>query len=131
MSALRDNPEELCSRRVLFGSCLHKYCDQYIRLGADAAFKGSKAFVDRNQFNNSRPRIHKVLARRSNLGKRIENNIIWRAADLLGVSSPQRVGLRQLVLADNAALARVGVGRPCKAPSAFVEEAASPIDSAI
>jgi uncharacterized tellurite resistance protein B-like protein len=41
-----------------------------------------------------------------------EVNIIWRAADLLGVSSRQRVALRQLVLADNAALARVGVGRP-------------------
>ena len=41
-----------------------------------------------------------------------EANIIWRAADLLGVSSRQRVALRQLVLADNAALARVGVGRP-------------------
>jgi uncharacterized tellurite resistance protein B-like protein len=31
-----------------------------------------------------------------------EANIIWRAADLLGVSSRQRVVLRQLVLADNA-----------------------------
>jgi uncharacterized tellurite resistance protein B-like protein len=39
-----------------------------------------------------------------------EANIIWRAADLLGVSSRQRVALRQLVLADNAAMARVGVG---------------------
>jgi uncharacterized tellurite resistance protein B-like protein len=36
-----------------------------------------------------------------------EANIIWRAADLLGVSSRQRVALRQLVLADNATLARV------------------------
>ena len=34
-----------------------------------------------------------------------EANIIWRAADLLGVSSRQRVGLRQLVLAGKAALA--------------------------
>jgi uncharacterized tellurite resistance protein B-like protein len=39
-----------------------------------------------------------------------EANIIWRAADLLGVSSRQRVALRQLVVAD--ALARVGVNRP-------------------
>ena len=31
-----------------------------------------------------------------------EANIIWRAADLLGVSSRQRVSLRQLVSADNA-----------------------------
>ena len=36
-----------------------------------------------------------------------EANIIWRAADLLGVSSRQRVALRQLVLADNATVARV------------------------
>jgi uncharacterized tellurite resistance protein B-like protein len=35
-----------------------------------------------------------------------EANIIWRAADLLGVSSRQRVALRQLVLADNATVAR-------------------------
>jgi Flp pilus assembly CpaF family ATPase len=41
-----------------------------------------------------------------------EANIIWRAADLLGASSRQRVALRQLVLADNATLARVRVGRP-------------------
>jgi uncharacterized tellurite resistance protein B-like protein len=34
-----------------------------------------------------------------------EANTIWRAADLLGVSSRQRVALRQLVLADKAALA--------------------------
>jgi uncharacterized tellurite resistance protein B-like protein len=32
-----------------------------------------------------------------------EANIIWRAADLLAVSSRQRVTLRQLVLANNAA----------------------------
>jgi uncharacterized tellurite resistance protein B-like protein len=36
----------------------------------------------------------------------LENNIIWRAADLLGVSSRQRVELRQRVLADRAVLAR-------------------------
>jgi len=35
----------------------------------------------------------------------LEANIIWRAADLLGVSSRQRVALRQLVLADNASVA--------------------------
>ena len=38
-----------------------------------------------------------------------EANIIWRAADLLGVSSRQRVALRQLVLADNASFG-TGVG---------------------
>ena len=36
-----------------------------------------------------------------------EANIIWRAADLLGVSSRQRVALRQLVLDGNAAMAPV------------------------
>jgi uncharacterized tellurite resistance protein B-like protein len=33
-----------------------------------------------------------------------ESNIIWRTADLLGVSSRQRIELRQLVAADRAAL---------------------------
>jgi uncharacterized tellurite resistance protein B-like protein len=41
-----------------------------------------------------------------------EANIIWRAADLLGVSSRQRVALRQRVSADRATVARVGAGRP-------------------
>jgi len=40
-----------------------------------------------------------------------EANIIWRAADLLGVSSRQRVALHQLVLADKASQARVSIGR--------------------
>jgi uncharacterized tellurite resistance protein B-like protein len=41
-----------------------------------------------------------------------ETNIIWRAADLLGVSSRQRIKLRQQVLADNdAALRRMAVDR--------------------
>ena len=31
-----------------------------------------------------------------------EHNIIWRAADLLGVSTRQRVELRQRILADRA-----------------------------
>jgi uncharacterized tellurite resistance protein B-like protein len=35
-----------------------------------------------------------------------DTNVIWRAADLLGVSSRQRVELRQLVSADSASLAR-------------------------
>lgn len=39
-----------------------------------------------------------------------EVNIIWRAAELLGVSSRQRIELRQLVSADNAALSSAGVG---------------------
>ena len=39
----------------------------------------------------------------------LEDNIIWRAADLLGVSSRQRVELRQRVSADRAVLARDNV----------------------
>ena len=38
-------------------------------------------------------------------------NIIWRAADLLGVSSRQRIELRQQASAGRAALASVGFGR--------------------
>jgi uncharacterized tellurite resistance protein B-like protein len=34
-----------------------------------------------------------------------ESNIIWRAADLLGVSSRQRIELRRQIAADNAVLA--------------------------
>ena len=34
-----------------------------------------------------------------------ESNIIWRAADLLGVSSRQRIELRRRIAADKAALA--------------------------
>ena len=41
-----------------------------------------------------------------------ESNIIWRAADLLGVSSRQRVELRQLVSAENTVLSCAGVGGP-------------------
>jgi uncharacterized tellurite resistance protein B-like protein len=40
-----------------------------------------------------------------------EANIIWRAADLLGVSSRQRVALRQLVLTEAVIPVRVGAGR--------------------
>lgn len=36
----------------------------------------------------------------------LEDNIIWRSADLLGVSARQRVELRQRVSADRAVLAR-------------------------
>ena len=41
-----------------------------------------------------------------------EANIIWRAADLLGVSSRQSVELRRQVAADNAAQGWVAAGRP-------------------
>lgn len=40
-----------------------------------------------------------------------DTNVIWRAADLLGVPSRQRVELRQQVAAGRAAFARVGFGR--------------------
>ena len=46
-----------------------------------------------------------------------EANIIWRAADLLGVSSRQRVALRQLVLDDNAAIARVSATSGARRPT--------------
>ena len=39
-------------------------------------------------------------------------NVIWRAADLLGVSSRQRVELRQRVSADRAVPAHAGAARP-------------------
>ena len=45
-----------------------------------------------------------------------EANIIWRAADLLGVSTRQRVELRQGVLADTSALAS-GLFRNINSPS--------------
>ena len=48
-----------------------------------------------------------------------EANIIWRAADLLGVSSRQRVALRQLVLADNATLARASATSGASRPTAL------------
>jgi uncharacterized tellurite resistance protein B-like protein len=41
-----------------------------------------------------------------------EDNLIWRAADLLGVSSRQRVELRQQIAADRAGLPRVGAAEP-------------------
>ena len=46
-----------------------------------------------------------------------EANIIWRAADLLGVSSRQRVALRQRVLDDNAAIARVSATSGARRPT--------------
>ena len=43
-----------------------------------------------------------------------ESNIIWRAADLLGVSSRQRIELRQQIAADRAALAPVSFADAAK-----------------
>jgi uncharacterized tellurite resistance protein B-like protein len=48
----------------------------------------------------------------------LEDNIIWRAADLLGVSSRQRVELRQQASADRAVgLARENIGRSRSSPA--------------
>ena len=48
----------------------------------------------------------------------LEDNIIWRAADMLGVSSRQRVELRQRVSADRAAgLARDNIVRSLSSPA--------------
>jgi uncharacterized tellurite resistance protein B-like protein len=54
-------------------------------------------------------------------GKPNETNIIWRAADLLGVSSRQRVALRQLALADNASFG-AGVGASSARRSATLSQ---------
>jgi uncharacterized tellurite resistance protein B-like protein len=48
----------------------------------------------------------------------LEDNIIWRAADLLGVSSRQRVELRHQILADRAVgLARDNIDRSYSSPA--------------
>ena len=48
----------------------------------------------------------------------LEDNIIWRTADLLGVSSRQRVELRQRALADSAVgFARYDIGRSYSSPA--------------
>jgi uncharacterized tellurite resistance protein B-like protein len=49
----------------------------------------------------------------------LEDNIIWRAADLLGVSSRQRVELRQQALADRpTGLACDNIGQSLSSPAA-------------
>ena len=48
-------------------------------------------------------------------------NVIWRAADLLGVSSRQRVELRQQVSASRVAFARFGFGRTQSPATATVK----------
>jgi uncharacterized tellurite resistance protein B-like protein len=48
----------------------------------------------------------------------LEDNIIWRAVDLLGVSSRQRVELRKRISADRAVdLARDNIGRSHSSPA--------------
>ena len=57
--------------------------------------------------NEGRQRIVKMLWQVVYADERVnefESNIIWRTADLLGVSSRQRIELRHLVAADRAAL---------------------------
>jgi uncharacterized tellurite resistance protein B-like protein len=57
--------------------------------------------------NEGRQRIVKIMWQVVYVDERVnefESNIIWRTADLLGVSSRQRIELRQRVAADRAAL---------------------------
>lgn len=57
--------------------------------------------------SEGRQRIVKMMWQVIYVDERVsefESNIIWRAADLLGVSSRQRIELRQQVAADRAAL---------------------------
>jgi uncharacterized tellurite resistance protein B-like protein len=57
--------------------------------------------------NEGRQRIVKMMWQVVYADERVnefESNIIWRTADLLGVSSRQRIELRQRVAADRAAL---------------------------
>jgi uncharacterized tellurite resistance protein B-like protein len=80
---------------------------------ADAAARGA---VDLYHFtrqlnevldNESRQRTVKMMWQVIYVDERVnefESNIIWRAADLLGVSSRQRIELRQRVAVERAAL---------------------------
>jgi uncharacterized tellurite resistance protein B-like protein len=57
--------------------------------------------------NDGRQRIVKMMWQVIYDGERVnefESNIVWRTADLLGVSSRQRIELRQRVAVDRAAL---------------------------
>jgi uncharacterized tellurite resistance protein B-like protein len=57
--------------------------------------------------NEGRQRIVKMMWQVVYVDERVnefESNIIWRTADLLGVSSRQRIELRQRVVADRTAL---------------------------
>jgi uncharacterized tellurite resistance protein B-like protein len=49
----------------------------------------------------------------------LEDNIIWRAADLLGVSSRQRVELRRQVSADIFVFACDNIARSCPSPGSI------------
>jgi uncharacterized tellurite resistance protein B-like protein len=69
----------------------------------------SEALDDEGRRHTVRMMWEVVYADRN--ANEFESNIIWRAADLLGVSSRQRVELRQEVAADNAAQACAATGR--------------------
>ena len=60
----------------------------------------------------------------------LEDNIIWRAADLLGVSSRQRVELRQQVSADSAVLLAIILPNRTHRRQPLVTESIVPIDPA-
>src|SRR5258708_23575255 len=73
-------------------------CDEHLRLATDAAFTGSEAFIDRNQFYNPGPRVHKVLERPSNLGESIENLVHRTKRDLAGHDSRCEYNVRKYVV---------------------------------
>ena len=63
--------------------------------------------------NEGRQRIIKMMWQVIYVDERVsefESNIIWRTADLLGVSSRQRIELRQQVAVDRAALSSLVLG---------------------
>ena len=71
---------------------------EYFRLAADAAFKGSEPFIDRNQFYNSRPRVHKELEGRADLGEGIENLVQRTKRDLAGHNSRCEYNVRKYIV---------------------------------
>jgi hypothetical protein len=73
-------------------------CGEYLRLAADTAFEGAEALIDRNQFYNSGPRVHKELERRSNLGEGIENLVQRTKRDLAGHNSRCEYNVRKYVV---------------------------------
>ena len=67
--------------------------------------------------DEGRKRIVKMMWQVAYVDGRVnefESNIIWRTADLLGVSSRQRIELRQRVAADRAVLNTAYSGKPIR-----------------
>jgi hypothetical protein len=76
-SALRRQPA------FLWLLLLRKHGAYWHRLAADATFKGPETLIDRDKLNPG-PRVHKVLKRRSNLSKGIENLVHRTKRDFAG-----------------------------------------------